>query len=95
MSAAPTTWCLLHAVFPSEAGQCMPARDTVCMDGFVNEFVLAMPVSQAARALGVSQRTIRRWVKAGKLRAIRPGGPNAPLLVLAWSLNDLLEAGQT
>jgi transposase-like protein len=60
------------------------------MDGFVNEFVLAMPASQVAEALGVSQRTVRRWIKEDKLRAIRSGGPNAPLLVLAWSLNELL-----
>jgi transposase-like protein len=62
------------------------------MDGLLNEFVLALPLSEVARALGVSQRTIRRWVKAGKLQAIRPGGPNAPMLVLAWSLNELLGA---
>ena len=71
----------------------MPAEDTWAMDGLVNELVLALPVSQVARALGVSQRAVRRWIKAGKLQAIRPGGPNAPLLVLAWSLNELLDAG--
>jgi excisionase family DNA binding protein len=63
------------------------------MDAFNGELVLALPVVQVAEALGVSQRTIRRWIKAGKLQAIRPGGPNAPLLVLAWSLNELLGAG--
>jgi excisionase family DNA binding protein len=53
------------------------------MDGLVSELVLALPVQQVADALGVSQRTIRQWIKAGKLQAIRPGGQNAPLLVLA------------
>jgi excisionase family DNA binding protein len=58
----------------------------------MGELVLAIPVAQVAEALGVSRRTVRRWIKAGKLKAIRPGGPNAPLLVLAWSLNELLGA---
>ena len=62
------------------------------MDVFEGELVLALPVVQVAEALGVSQRTIRRWIKAGKLKAVRPGGANAPLLVLAWSLNELLGA---
>ncbi len=60
------------------------------MDVFEGELVLALPVAQVADALGVSPRTVRRWIGAGKLQAIRPGGPQAPLLVLAWSLNELL-----
>jgi len=62
------------------------------MDAFAGQLVLAMPVAQVAEALGVSRRTVRRWIKANKLQAIRPGGPNAPLLVLAWSLNELVGA---
>src|ERR1035438_273100 len=34
----------------------------------------------------------RRRISLGKLEAMRPGGPNAPLLVMAWSLNELLGA---
>ena len=61
------------------------------MDLFEGELVLALPVPLVADALCVSPRTVRRWIKAGKLKAIRPGRPNAPLLVLAWSLNELIE----
>lgn len=57
----------------------------------MTEIVLAYPVRCVAEMLGVSHRTIRRWVHAGKLQAIRPGGPHAPLLVLAWSLNQILD----
>jgi excisionase family DNA binding protein len=59
----------------------------------LSELVLALPVNQVADALGVSQRTVRRWISAGRLQAVRPGGPNAPLLVLAWSLNELIAGG--
>ncbi len=31
---------------------------------FEGELVLALPVAQVADALGVSQRTVRRWIKA-------------------------------
>jgi excisionase family DNA binding protein len=68
----------------------MTRKDAANNETSRHELVLALPVVQVAPALGVSARTIRRWIKAGKLQAIRPGGPNAPLLVLAWSLNELL-----
>lgn len=32
-----------------------------------------IPLSTVAGRLGVSERTVRRWIKAGKLRAYRPG----------------------
>jgi excisionase family DNA binding protein len=32
-----------------------------------------VPLSTVAGRLGVSERTVRRWIKAGKLRAYRPG----------------------
>ena len=34
-----------------------------------------MTTSQVARALGVSADTVRRWVKAGRLRPITPANP--------------------
>src|SRR5829696_7050781 len=32
-----------------------------------------VPLSTVAGRLGVSERTVRRWIKSGKLKAIRPG----------------------
>jgi excisionase family DNA binding protein len=32
-----------------------------------------VPLSTVAGRLGVSERTVRRWIKAGKLKATRPG----------------------
>ena len=32
-----------------------------------------LPLSTVAGRLGVSERTVRRWIKAGKLKAYRPG----------------------
>ena len=32
-----------------------------------------VPLSTVAGRLGVSERTVRRWIQAGKLKATRPG----------------------
>jgi excisionase family DNA binding protein len=32
-----------------------------------------LSLSEVAGAMGVSERTVRRWIKSGKLRAYKPG----------------------
>jgi len=48
-----------------------------------------LTTKQFANALGVSHDTVNRWVKAGKVKAIRRGvfiGKTSPFLILAAEL---------
>jgi excisionase family DNA binding protein len=40
-----------------------------------------MTIGDVAELLGVSQRTVRRWIDDGRLKAIQLGGRRAPVRV--------------
>jgi excisionase family DNA binding protein len=48
-----------------------------------------LTLAEAADRIGVSRWTVRRWVNAGKLTAIHPGGGTNPMLVTAESVEAL------
>ena len=48
-------------------------------------------VRRAAELAGVSQWTIRKWIKKGRLQAKQRGGECGHLLIDTTSLMDLLE----
>ena len=50
-----------------------------------------MPLSTVAGRLGVSERTVRRWIKAGKLKATRPG---RDYRIPESALRELVEEGE-
>jgi len=50
-----------------------------------------VPLSTVAGRLGVSERTVRRWIKAGKLRATRPG---RDYRIPESALRELIEEGE-
>jgi excisionase family DNA binding protein len=45
-----------------------------------------LTVQEAAARLAVSEKTVRRLVEAGRLRAVQPGGPRHALRIDAGSL---------
>jgi excisionase family DNA binding protein len=45
------------------------------------DFPRLLTVQQAARKSGKSEKTIRRWIKEGKLAAEQPGGPTGVYLI--------------
>jgi excisionase family DNA binding protein len=49
-----------------------------------------VPLSTVAGRLGVSERTVRRWIKAGKLKATRPG---RDYRIPESALRELVEEG--
>lgn len=48
-------------------------------------------LQDAAEALGISERTARRWVKSGKLKAYKPG---LRYLIPATAIEELLEGAE-
>jgi excisionase family DNA binding protein len=50
-----------------------------------------VPLSTVAGRLGVSERTVRRWIKAGKLKATRPG---RDYRIPESALRELVEEGK-
>ena len=60
--------------------------------GGIGVQILAIGVKDAAALLGVSQWAIRRWIKAGKLRAVRLG---RRILIEPAELQRLVEQGRT
>jgi excisionase family DNA binding protein len=50
-----------------------------------------VPLSAVAGRLGVSERTVRRWIKAGKLKATRPG---RDYRIPESALRELVEEGE-
>jgi excisionase family DNA binding protein len=44
-----------------------------------------MTIGDVAELLGVSQRTIRRWIDDGRLKAIQLGGRRAPVRLILTS----------
>ena len=51
-----------------------------------------MTAPEVAKLLGVSQRTVVVWCKAGKLKAYRPGGRN--FIVKREDLDKFLEGAK-
>ncbi len=43
-----------------------------------------------AHAVGVSERTISRWARAGIIQAKKPGGQTSPLRIERRDLEDLI-----
>ena len=48
-------------------------------------------VHQAAAMVGVSEKTIRRWIKRGLLPSRQPGGPQSDLLIDGHDLSTMYE----
>lgn len=53
---------------------------------------LALRIPQAADAVGVSERTVIRWIKNGRILAVQPGGPGTTKLVPVSELERLLNS---
>jgi excisionase family DNA binding protein len=49
-------------------------------------------VSEAALSLHVSAATVRRWIRAGSLQAVQPGGPQGAFRIAESELVRLAEA---
>jgi excisionase family DNA binding protein len=52
-----------------------------------------LTVAQVARRLGLNEETIRRWIKAGKLRAIRFGSNRAGYRIKRSDVNAIMTGG--
>jgi putative resolvase len=52
-----------------------------------------LTVHEVARRLKLHPETVRRWIRAGKLRAIRLGSDRAGLRIRASEVQRLLGAG--
>jgi len=52
-----------------------------------------LTVDEVARRLKLHPETVRRWIRAGKLRAIRLGSDRAGLRIRASEVQRLLGAG--
>jgi excisionase family DNA binding protein len=50
-----------------------------------------LTVAQAAEYLGVSERTIKRWVWNGQLKPSKPGGDYGKCYLKPADLDDLME----
>jgi excisionase family DNA binding protein len=49
-----------------------------------------LTVTDVAKALAVDEETIRRWVRAGKVKAIQPGGQRGTYRIPESELRRLL-----
>lgn len=54
------------------------------------DFPRLLTVQQAARKSGKSEKTIRRWIKEGKLAAEQPGGPSGVYLIKREDLESVM-----
>lgn len=54
----------------------------------VNNAVKYRTLKQMVAHSGVSDATLRRWVKEGRINAFQPGGPNSKLLFLPDALEQ-------
>jgi excisionase family DNA binding protein len=64
----------------------------------IQESTRLMTLKEVAAYLRVSSATITRWIKAGRLRSYRPGGPNSRRLFSVQQIQALLaqhESGQS
>jgi excisionase family DNA binding protein len=50
-----------------------------------------LTVAQAAEYLGVSERTIKRWIWNGQLKPSKPGGDYGKCYLKPADLDDLME----
>jgi excisionase family DNA binding protein len=57
-----------------------------------NETPMFLSVAEAALQLGVNAATIRKWVRDGHLRAVRPGGESGTLRIPLSELERLRAA---
>jgi excisionase family DNA binding protein len=53
-----------------------------------------LTVAEVARRLRLSQETIRRWIRGGKLQAIRIGSDRAGFRIRRTEIDQLLEPKQ-
>jgi excisionase family DNA binding protein len=58
--------------------------------GMHEDFPRLLTVQQAARKSGKSEKTIRRWIKEGKLAAEQPGGPAGVYLIKREDLEAVI-----
>ena len=74
---------------PGEISGQLPLGTT----GHTNDMATAKPrlysVRQAAAMAGVSEKTIRRWIKRGLLPSRQPGGPRSDLLIDGHDLSTM------
>jgi excisionase family DNA binding protein len=56
-----------------------------------NESTQFVSVAEAAIRFGVDAQTIRRWAKAGHIRAVQPGGEHGVIRIPTAELNRLAE----
>jgi len=61
-------------------------------DGGIRVQQMTIGVKEAAERLGVSHWAVRRWIKSGKLRAVRLG---RRVLIEPAELERLVEQGKT
>jgi len=55
---------------------------------------ITMTIPQFCRASGRSRSTIYEWIKAGLIKTVRIGGPEARQLVIVASYRDLIADAQ-
>jgi len=56
----------------------------------LEDFPRLLTVQRAARKSGKSEKTIRRWIKDGKLAAQQPGGPSGVYLIKREDLEAVI-----
>jgi hypothetical protein len=60
----------------------------------MNADAITMTIPQFCRASGRSRSTIYEWIKAGLIKTVRIGGPEARQLVIVASYRDLIADAQ-
>lgn len=50
-----------------------------------------LTVADVAKLLYVCDNTVRRWINRDDLKAVRPGGKNAPLRIAKAALEEYLQ----
>ena len=66
----------------------MSDKNTAFLPGDIPAF---LTVADVATLLSVCDNTVRRWINRDDLKAVRPGGKNAPLRIARAALEEYLQ----
>jgi len=89
-SLAPPDGC---AAAPPHLATISPTLDTLTHMAYNAPMSLPnfLTVSQAAKMLGISTRTLQRWIKSGYIHAVKlsPAGGNSPYRIASLTIQKL------